>query len=87
MRQPAEWCAGHVPQAHHISGSDLPGRIEDVPPHRPVAVYCSSGYRSSVAASLLRRGGHRDVYNVIGGFAAWEAEGLHVEGRQDPTTD
>ena len=77
--QPAEWQAGHVPDAHHISGSDLPGQLEDVPGDRPVAVYCGSGYRSSVAASLLRNSGHRNVYNVIGGFTAWEAEQLPVE--------
>jgi len=32
-----------------------------------------------VAASLLRSKGHREVYNVIGGFTAWEAEKLPVE--------
>ncbi|MFA7387311.1 MAG: rhodanese-like domain-containing protein [Thiohalobacteraceae bacterium] len=81
VRQPAEWHEGHVPNAHHISGSDLPEQLEDVPKDKPVAVYCGSGYRSSVAASLLRRTGHRKVYNVIGGFTAWEAENLPVEGR------
>ena len=79
VRQPAEWQAGHVPDAHHISGSELPEQLEGVPKDRPVAVYCGSGYRSSVAASLLRRSGLRDVYNVIGGFTAWKAEKLPVE--------
>ena len=83
VRQPAEWHAGHVPEAHHISGSELPERLAGVPTDRPVAVYCGSGYRSSVAASLLKRSGHRDVYNVIGGFSAWEAARLPVEGRAD----
>jgi hydroxyacylglutathione hydrolase len=78
VRQPAEWQAGHVPGAHHISGGALGERLDDVPTDTPVAVYCGSGYRSSVAASLLRRNGHRHVYNVIGGFAAWEAEHLPV---------
>jgi 3-mercaptopyruvate sulfurtransferase SseA len=35
-----------------------------------------------VATSLLQCNGHRDVYNVIGEFAAWEAEQLPVAGRQ-----
>ena len=78
VRQPAEWSAGHIPGAEHISGSELPARLTDIPKDRPVAVYCGSGYRSSVAASLLRRSGHPQVYNVIGGFAAWQAEGLPV---------
>jgi hydroxyacylglutathione hydrolase len=81
VRQPAEWKAGHVPDAHHISGGELPEQLDNVPKEKPVAVYCGSGYRSSVAASLLRRSGHRNVYNVIGGFAAWEAEQLPVAGR------
>jgi hydroxyacylglutathione hydrolase len=79
VRQPAEWAEGHVPGAHHISGGELPQRIDDVPSDRPVAVYCGTGYRSSVAASLLRRSGHRDVYNVIGGFSAWEAAELPIQ--------
>jgi hydroxyacylglutathione hydrolase len=78
VRQPAEWHAGHVPDAHHIAGGELPVRLDDVPKDRPVAVYCGSGYRSSVAASLLRRSGHRFVCNVIGGFSAWEAGQLPV---------
>lgn len=80
VRQPAEWAAGHVPNAHHISGSELPAQLGNVPKDQPIAVYCGSGYRSSVAASLLKRNGHREVYNVIGGFAAWMNEQLPVEG-------
>ena len=79
VRQPAEWVQGHVPGAHHISGSQLPQRMDEVPHNRPVAVYCSSSYRSSVAASLLKRGGHCEVFNVLGGFLAWQAANLPVE--------
>jgi len=78
VRQPAEWQAGHLPGAQHIPGGALPERLDDVPTERPVAVYCGSGYRSSVAASLLRRTGHRDVQHLIGGFAAWQAAELPV---------
>jgi rhodanese-related sulfurtransferase len=39
-------------------------------------VNCKSGYRSSIATSLLKRAGIRDVMNVIGGFDAWTACGL-----------
>lgn len=79
VRQPAEWQAGHIPEAHHLSGGDLPAHLDAVPEDRPVAVYCGSGYRSSVAASLLRRNGYREVYNVTGGFSAWRTERLPVE--------
>lgn len=38
---------------------------------RPVAVYCDSGYRASLGASLLRRAGFTDVRNVSGSWKAW----------------
>jgi len=47
--------------------------------NRPVLVYCAGGYRSSIAASLLRRHGVRQVDEIAGGIVAWEAGGLPVE--------
>jgi rhodanese-related sulfurtransferase len=41
-------------------------------------VHCKGGYRSAVAASLLRRAGFQQVVNVTGGFDAWKAAGLPV---------
>jgi hydroxyacylglutathione hydrolase len=79
VRQPAEWEAGHVPGAQHLTGAALPDRLEDVPDDRPVLTVCGSGYRSSVAASLLRRHGHERVVNLTGGFAAWAAADLPIE--------
>ena len=38
-----------------------------------MVAYCAGGWRSSVAASLLRRHGHPDSSDLLGGFAAWEA--------------
>ena len=76
VRQPSEWAGGHVPGAVHITGAELPDRLDEVPADRPVAVACGSGYRSSVAASLLARHGRTDVVNVIGGMTAWKNAGL-----------
>jgi hydroxyacylglutathione hydrolase len=78
VRQPGEWSAGHIDGALHISGGELPSRIEEVPKDRPVATICGSGYRSSVSASLLLQHGHRDVTNVLGGMSAWKAAGFPV---------
>jgi hydroxyacylglutathione hydrolase len=79
VRQPAEWHAGHVPGARHIPGGELIHRHGELPKDRPVAVYCGSGYRSSVAASFLKTEGHVDVHNVLGGFTAWKKLGLPTE--------
>ncbi|MEO0518024.1 MAG: MBL fold metallo-hydrolase [Cyanobacteria bacterium P01_A01_bin.116] len=71
VRQIGEWNSGHIKGAVHITGATLPKHINDVPKDRPVAVVCGSGYRASVATSILRREGHSQVFNVLGGMAAW----------------
>lgn len=75
VRQPGEWHAGHIAGASHVTGAELGGRLDEVPARRPLAVLCGSGYRSSAAASLLLGEGFEDVWNVLGGSAAWDAAG------------
>jgi hydroxyacylglutathione hydrolase len=76
VRQPQEWTSGHIAQARHITGAQFPQRAGELPTDRPIAVVCSSGYRSSVAASLLARRGHTRVFNVLGGMMAWTHAGF-----------
>jgi hydroxyacylglutathione hydrolase len=78
VRQPAEWAAGHIDGATFVTGGELPSRLDDVPDAPVVATVCGSGYRSSVAASLLTAHGHR-VVNVLGGMAAWNSAGYPTE--------
>jgi hydroxyacylglutathione hydrolase len=79
VRQPSEYSGGHVPASRHIGAGDLPERLAELPRDRPIATICGSGYRSSVAASLLRRAGFEDVSWVANGVPAWEAAGYPVE--------
>jgi hydroxyacylglutathione hydrolase len=79
VRQATEFAAGHVPGSVHIRGGDLPNRLGGLPRDRPIATICASGYRSSVAASLLRRAGFADVAWVAAGVPAWQAGGRLVE--------
>jgi hydroxyacylglutathione hydrolase len=72
VRQQAEWNSGHIKEATFITGAELPERLDEVPRNRPVGVICGSGYRASVAASLLQHHGWRDVANVLGGMTAWQ---------------
>jgi glyoxylase-like metal-dependent hydrolase (beta-lactamase superfamily II)/rhodanese-related sulfurtransferase len=51
----------------------LPGRLDDLPRERQVIPYCSSGYRSAIAASLLQSRGFARVGDLVGGVAAWNA--------------
>ncbi len=62
-----------LPDSLHIPLAELSRRIDEVPADRPVVAYCAGGWRSSVAASVLRRQGLTDVSDLLGGYAAWEA--------------
>ncbi|MDH6194797.1 hydroxyacylglutathione hydrolase [Mycobacterium frederiksbergense] len=71
VRNPGETEAGMVPGAVNIPVGQLPDRIAELDPNRPTVVYCAGGYRSSVAASLLRQRGFSDVSDILGGYNAW----------------
>ncbi len=72
VRSPSEWDAGHIAGAVHVPGGELPARFDEVPRDKTVAIVCGSGYRSSVAASVLQREGFKRVMNVAGGMTAWD---------------
>src|SRR5207244_8297205 len=79
VRRRAEYSMGHVPGAQHIPLDELPHRIDEVKRNGPLAVICASGYRSSIASSLLMREGHASVMNVTGGTGGWVRAGYSVE--------
>jgi len=76
VRESAELEAGAIANAVHIPLGKLQTRMAELDTSRLVAVHCKGGYRSSIAASLLRRAGLRNITNVAGGFDAWKAAGL-----------
>jgi len=62
---------GSVPGAQHISLPSLLRSIDQLDKTTPTVVFCAGGYRSSIAASLLRAHGFSDVSDLIGGYTAW----------------
>lgn len=72
VRNPGEVAAGTIPDAITVPVGQLPARLDELDPAKPTVVYCAGGYRSSVAASLLRGNGFTDVSDILGGFGAWE---------------
>ena len=79
VRQASEYEAGHVPGSLHIGAGELPARLDELPRDRPIATICASGYRASVAASMLRAAGFGRVSSVRGGVEDWEARGYPLE--------
>jgi hydroxyacylglutathione hydrolase len=76
VRTPPEWDQGHLQGARYLFLGELPQKLKELPRDKPVVVYCASGYRSSLAASILRAGGFTAATNVPGGYQAWTAAGF-----------
>ena len=80
VRGPGEHEEKRVPGAVNVPLPELAARMDELERSRPTAVICASGYRSSAAASLLRRAGFTDLRNVAGGTNGWAAAGFETEG-------
>ncbi len=78
-RTNSEWALGRIPTAIHSYVPFLEENLDKLDPDKPVATYCGSGYRASIAASILKRHGFQQVYNIPGSMTAWQAAGYEVE--------
>ena len=84
VRRRLEWEESHIAQALHIPLHELPGRLDELPPGE-VWVHCRTGYRSTVAASMLAARGRR-VVNVDDEFENAESAGIPLV-RPEPTKE
>lgn len=72
VRSPGEWTAGHIPGARYHFLPRLRDELSRLDRSRPTAVYCDSGYRASIGASILKGAGFESVANVPGSWQAWK---------------
>ncbi len=61
VRRDDERSRGGIAGSLHVPIHELERRMDEIPTDREVWVHCASGYRASIAASLLARGGRRPV--------------------------
>jgi rhodanese-related sulfurtransferase len=71
IRNPGEREFGVIPDAVPIPLAQLRARLDQVPAGKPIVVHCAGGWRSSVAASLLRAQGFENVTDLLGGYNMW----------------
>jgi glyoxylase-like metal-dependent hydrolase (beta-lactamase superfamily II)/rhodanese-related sulfurtransferase len=76
VREPGEAAGGAIENSVCIPLGVLASRSEELDRGKLVVVHCKGGYRSSIATSILRRAGFRDIANLTGGFDAWKTAGL-----------
>jgi rhodanese-related sulfurtransferase len=76
VRTPAEWNAGHIEHSVNLPLNKLATLLGELPRERELAVVCRSGYRSSIATSMLANAGFQRLLDVVGGMDAWTRSGL-----------
>ena len=82
VRKPAEFGDGHVKDALNIPLGEMndPGSMATLEEDQNIYVHCAGGYRSTIAASLLKRQGIHNLHNVLGGWAKIkEQEKIEIE--------
>jgi glyoxylase-like metal-dependent hydrolase (beta-lactamase superfamily II)/rhodanese-related sulfurtransferase len=78
VRAPYERELKYIDGSWSIPLNQLAENLASLPKNRDLLVYCASGYRSSIAASLLQGNGFALVGEIAGGIAAWEEAKLPV---------
>ena len=83
VRDPSEWSEGHIEGSRLLPLSELrDGGDGALALEPPIAVVCASGVRAAVAASILRRRGHRPVWRVTGGIEQLARPGVSLARAQ-----
>lgn len=81
IRDTGEFSGGRIPKSKNIPLAEIEKRIDEITKFKdkPVVVTCRANTRSGAATRLLKQRGFSDVYQLAGGFVAWQQASLPVE--------
>ncbi|NLE11955.1 MAG: hypothetical protein GX630_10660 [Actinobacteria bacterium] len=80
VRRPGELATqGEIHNAHNIPLQELEERLDEVPSDRNIYIFCGSGVRSGMAASVLARGRGLQSTVMLGGFTGWRSTACPYE--------
>jgi len=79
LRDRRELVSGVIPGAMQMHLGKIIERSSELPADREIVLFCGSGYRGGIAASMLRNSGIGNVMIMLGGFGSWKANGYPVE--------
>jgi hydroxyacylglutathione hydrolase len=75
VRRPDEFAVEHIKNAENFPLDNLNDHMAEIDKNEPVYIHCAGGYRSMVAASILKARGFDNLINVEGGMAAIKKTG------------
>ena len=86
VRKEGEFTAEHVEGAHSTPLDFINDHIAEFPKEEEFYVHCAGGYRSVIAASILKARGYHNIVNVIGGFASIKKTAIKTTNYVCPST-
>jgi glyoxylase-like metal-dependent hydrolase (beta-lactamase superfamily II)/rhodanese-related sulfurtransferase len=86
VRKEGEFTSEHVLNAKHTPLSNINAYLSDFPKDGTFFLHCAGGYRSVIAASILKSRGIHNLIDVSGGFGALKKEGLPISEYVCPST-
>jgi len=86
VRKPGEFQSKHLPNAVHTALSEINEHLSEYPENEKFYLHCAGGYRSMIAASILKSRGIHNLVDVQGGFKAIRDAGLKTTNYVCPST-
>ncbi len=86
VRGEGEFLSEHIVDAEHTCLSTVSNSIAQYPSNKTFYIHCAGGYRSVIAASILKSRGVHNFIDVKGGFGAVKEAGINVSEFVCPTT-
>ena len=86
VRKPGEYLSEHLPDAKNTPLDFINEHMNEFPTGSPFYMHCAGGYRSMIAASILKSRGIHNLIDVRGGFGAIKKSGMKVSDYVCPST-
>jgi glyoxylase-like metal-dependent hydrolase (beta-lactamase superfamily II)/rhodanese-related sulfurtransferase len=86
VRKEGEFKSEHVEGAHSTPLDFINDHIAEFPKEEEFYVHCAGGYRSVIAASILKSRGYHNIVNVLGGFASIKKTTIKTTNYVCPST-
>lgn len=86
VRKDGEFISSHIEGAQHFALDFINEHMNEIDKHTTYHIHCAGGYRSVIAASILKARGYNQLVNVDGGFSAIKETGIRVTAHVCPST-
>ena len=86
VRKPGEYEAAHVKDAHLTPLDFLNDHLAEFPSEETFFIHCAGGYRSVIAASILKSRGIHNLVDIAGGFKDIKQVGIPITDEVCPST-